>query len=196
MGAAADVVLHKIVTVKTTQNTESRIAASPALLKVLDAAQKAAQGLSDQFIGREALLLGLFADGKVLPLFQQAGLRREVLLSAIKQKRGGKTLSSAEAEAEGEALAKYTQDLTEAARAGKLDPVIGRDEEIRRTIQVLSRRTKNNPVLIGEPGVGKTAIAEGLAQRIVAGDVPQSLVGKRVLSLDLGLLIGGGEISW
>ena len=189
----ANAALQKIVTVRGASRTQEQIAASPAMLKVLDAAQQSSSGFGDQFVGREALLLGLFADSKIHQLLQQAGLRREVLLTAVKQKRGGKTLSSADAESDKEALAKYTQDLTAAAREGKLDPVIGRDEEIRRTIQVLSRRTKNNPVLIGEPGVGKTAIAEGLAQRIVAGDVPQTLVGKQVLSLDLGLLIAGAK---
>ena len=167
--------------------------ASAALLRVLDAANKAASGLQDQYVGRETLLLGLFAEKRLQQLAAEAGLRREVLLQVIKDARGGKTIDSGNAETLDEALSKYMHDLTEAAREGRLDPVIGRDEEIRHTIQVLSRRTKNNPVLIGEPGVGKTAIAEGLAQRIVDGDVPDSLKGKRVMSLDLGLLIAGAK---
>ena len=168
-------------------------AASPALLRVFAAANKVAESLNDQFIGREALLVGLFAEPKVQALLHRVGVRRESLLRAIQERRGGKTIDNSAAEDKAEALEKYMHDLTRAASEGKLDPVIGRDEEIRRTIQVLSRRTKNNPVLIGEPGVGKTAIAEGLAVRIVQGDVPDSLKGKRVMSLDLGLLIAGAK---
>src|SRR5471032_1803161 len=121
------------------------------------------------------------------------GLTRKALEAAIDAVRGGATVDSADAEGQREALKKYTLDLTERARKGKLDPVIGRDDEIRRTIQVLQRRSKNNPVLIGEPGVGKTAIAEGLAQRIINGEVPDGLKGKRLLSLDMGSLIAGAK---
>ena len=120
-------------------------------------------------------------------------LFRSAILQALQSVRGGQRVTSLNPEATYQALEKYGRDLTQEARAGKLDPVIGRDEEIRRTIQVLSRRTKNNPVLIGEPGVGKTAIAEGLAQRIVRGDVPETLKDKRVVSLDLGALIAGSK---
>ena len=187
--ASANTLLAKFPKVQGNQQQ----AASPALLRVIEGATKAASSLQDQYIGREALLLGLFAESKIQQILQTANIRREVLLQVIKQSRGGKTLNSSNAESANEALEKYMHDLTEAARAGKLDPVIGRDEEIRRTIQVLSRRTKNNPVLIGEPGVGKTAIAEGLAQRIIAEDVPDSLKNKRVLSLDLGLLLAGAK---
>jgi ATP-dependent Clp protease ATP-binding subunit ClpB len=167
---------------------------SRELSNLLNLTDKEAQKKGDQFIPSELFLLALTADkGETGRLFKQHGANRQHLESAIDAVRGGQTVSNPEAEGQREALAKYTLDLTERARQGKLDPVIGRDDEIRRTIQILQRRTKNNPVLIGEPGVGKTAIVEGLAQRIVDGEVPDTLKGKRLLILDMALLLAGAK---
>jgi ATP-dependent Clp protease ATP-binding subunit ClpB len=167
---------------------------SSRLNEVLRAAEAEAQRMKDEFVSVEHLLLALVdKDRAVADAFQAAGLTRDKLLEATAAVRGGQRVTSQTPEGTYEALEKYGRDLTELARQGKLDPVIGRDEEIRRVVQILSRRTKNNPVLIGAPGVGKTAIVEGLAQRIVRGDVPEGLKGKRVVTLDMGALVAGAK---
>src|SRR6266436_7298468 len=168
---------------------------SPRLTQIFTAAEKQAEKMQDEYISTEHLLLAIAdekegASGKLL---RQHGVTQDDLLKAIEQTRGGARITDQNAESNYQALAKYARDLTDLARKGKLDPVIGRDDEIRRTIQVLSRRTKNNPVLIGEPGVGKTAIVEGLAQRIVSGDVPEGLKERRVVALDMGALVAGSK---
>ena len=167
---------------------------TPRLNKMLDRAAREMDGLKDEYVSTEHLLLAMAEDdGAAGRLLKEAGAKRDSILAALKEIRGSERVTDQNPEGKYEALAKYGRDLTDLARKGKLDPVIGRNEEVRRVIQVLSRRTKNNPVLIGEPGVGKTAIVEGLAQRIIAGDVPEGLKEKRVVALDMGALIAGAK---
>jgi ATP-dependent Clp protease ATP-binding subunit ClpB len=191
--AAVEAALAKVP--KVSGSGAGQVYLAPSLARVFDAAEKAGQKAGDSYVTVERLLLALAIEketeaGKILA---RAGVSPQNLNAAIEALRKGRTADTATAENAYDALKKYARDLTEAARAGKLDPVIGRDEEIRRTVQVLSRRTKNNPVLIGDPGVGKTAIVEGLALRIVNGDVPSSLEDKKLLALDMGAMIAGAK---
>ncbi len=178
---------------KVSGSGSGQVYLSTEVAQVLEAAEKAADQVSDKFVSMEMLLLALVVTPPTSTFFSKAGITPSKLNTAITEFRKGRKADSSSAEDSYDALNRYARDLTQAAREGKIDPVIGRDEEIRRTIQVLSRRTKNNPVLIGEPGVGKTAIAEGLAIRIVNGDVPETLRDARLMSLDLGALVAGAK---
>src|SRR6266404_772816 len=175
--------------------TSSDLFLSANLKRVLDAAQAQAASLKDEYISTEHLLLGLLEQGgpSLKKIFQTHGLKRDSVLRALAELRGNHRVTDPNPEDKFQPLEKYGRDLTALARQGKIDPVIGRDDEIRRVMQVLTRRTKNNPVLIGEPGVGKTAIAEGLARRIVSGDVPETLKHKRLVAMDLSSMIAGSK---
>jgi len=173
----------------------AQIYATPRIAQLIERASNEADRLKDEFIGTEHLLIAMAGEekGAAAAILHRFGIDQEKVYSALQKLRGGHRVTDARAESKYRSLEKYGRDLTEFARLGKLDPVIGRDKEIRRVIQILSRRTKNNPVIVGDAGVGKTAIAEGLAQKIVADDVPDSLKGRRIVALDMGALVAGSK---
>ena len=192
LDAAAQAAIKKLPS--STGSSVSQPQLSGAFARVLADAETRAESMGDSFVATEHLLIALAAvPSDINAALSNAGATADKLAATFNERRGGKRVTSEASEGGESALDKYSIDLTERAREGKLDPVIGRDAEIRRVVQVLSRRTKNNPVLIGEPGVGKTAVVEGLAQRVVAGDVPDSLKGRRVVSLDLGSMVAGAK---
>ena len=191
---AVERALEKLPQVSGSGANPEQVYVTQRLARLLDRAEDEAKGLKDDYVSVEHLLLAMIeSDGAARDALASAGIDRTRLLGALQAVRGNQRVTSQNPEATYEALEKFGRDLTQLAETGKLDPVIGRDEEIRRVVQVLSRRTKNNPVLIGEPGVGKTAIAEGLAQRIASGDVPEGLKGRRVVALDMGALVAGAK---
>jgi len=176
--------------------TGTQLGMNPATHEVFQTAQKEADRLKDEYVSTEHLMLALVqVRSEARDILQSSGVKYDAVLGALKDVRGGQRVTDQNPEEKYQALQRYGRDLVQLARQGKLDPVIGRDEEIRRTMQVLARRTKNNPVLIGEPGVGKTAIVEGLAIRIVNGDVPDVLKNKRLVALDMGALIAGANTA-
>src|SRR5438874_2008731 len=181
--------LETIINAFARSQSPQQVYVSARFRRVFETAQQEADQLKDEFVSTEHFLLAMVDEA---PL-RELGITRDRVLQALQEVRGNQRVTSQNPESTYQSLEKYGRDLTRLARSGKLDPVIGRDEEIRRTIQVLLRRTKNNPVLIGEPGVGKTAIVEGLAQRIVRGDVPEGLKDKRIVALDLGALVAGAK---
>ena len=187
---AAEKVLQKLPQVQVTSGGPGQIHLTPRLATVLSKAEEEMKGLHDDFLSVEHVLLAMAEEGGA---FRTVGLKRDKLLAGLQQVRGNQRVTSQDPEGTYQSLEKYGRDLTRLAGQGKLDPVVGRDEEIRRVVQILSRRTKNNPVLIGEPGVGKTAIVEGLAERIIKGDVPEGLKKKRVVVLDMGALVAGAK---
>ena len=190
-------IVAKIKTFPTISNPSNsqQVFLSKETNSLFEIAFQEAQKLKDEFVGIECLLLAMtkLENSFIQELLKRLGVNENSVLNVMKKIRGNKKVDNKNAEENLKALEKYSTDLTERARKGKLDPVIGRDEEVRRIIQVLNRRTKNNPVLIGEPGVGKTAIVEGLAQRIIRGDVPESLKDVKLISLDLGALVAGAK---
>ncbi|MFO0730092.1 MAG: Clp protease N-terminal domain-containing protein [Nitrospiraceae bacterium] len=188
---AAEQALSKIPQVQGPGAAPGQIHLTPRLAQILTKAEDSMKELRDEFISVEHVLLAMVEEGGI---FRRLNLTKDKLLGALQQVRGNQRVTSQDPESTYQSLEKYGRDLTRLAGQGKLDPVIGRDDEIRRTIQILSRRTKNNPVLIGEPGVGKTAIVEGLAQRIVKGDVPDGLKQKRLIVLDMGALVAWGQV--
>ncbi|MHC4505572.1 MAG: Clp protease N-terminal domain-containing protein, partial [Planctomycetota bacterium] len=200
LGAKPDVIKTKLAEslAKLPSASGGSLAESPRLRKMFDRAADEAERLKDEYLSAEHFLLAILQEdegreGEAAGFLKEAGVTPDALYRALSEIRGGARIQDTSPEEKYQALKRYGRDLTDLARKGKLDPVVGRDQEIRRIMQVLSRRTKNNPVLIGEPGVGKTAIAEGLARRIVAGDVPEGLKHKRVVALDIGSLLAGAK---